>query len=368
MTDQELARALFNAGLLTQEQVQAAAEKRTAQKNFAQVIVELGWVSPEQIAQVIPGFSLSSYSTPQPPVSQPTAPPPYGAPSPYGTQPPYNAPPPGAYGAPYAGAPAGAPYAGAAPAAPPIQRKPGVVDIDAIKQGWQLVSAQLGMWIVAIIITQLISGAVSQIIGMPLQFMVPQPQINPQNPMDGVIQMYKGLIPMIVLSSFLQIPVTAFLQGGLIRMGLRQLRTGKMELGDLFSAGPYILPLMLATFLIQLASFTGLFALCVGSFVVYALFLLTIPLIVDRNLSAVEAMKKSWQTLVDHLFPLIGIILLLGLLQMAGVLACCVGVLFTMPLVPATTVVLYDRFFPQENAPETPTPGPYPPPPIPSPF
>ena len=51
MTEQELAAAIFNAGLMTREQIEAAAAERTPQRNFAQVIVAKGWLSPAQIAQ-----------------------------------------------------------------------------------------------------------------------------------------------------------------------------------------------------------------------------------------------------------------------------------------------------------------------------
>ena len=54
MTEQELAAALFNAGLMTREQIEAAAAERAPHKNFAQVIVQKGWVSPAQIAQFDP--------------------------------------------------------------------------------------------------------------------------------------------------------------------------------------------------------------------------------------------------------------------------------------------------------------------------
>lgn len=54
MTEQELAAALFNAGLMTREQIEAAAAERAPHKNFAQVVVSKGWVSPAQIAQFDP--------------------------------------------------------------------------------------------------------------------------------------------------------------------------------------------------------------------------------------------------------------------------------------------------------------------------
>jgi type II secretory ATPase GspE/PulE/Tfp pilus assembly ATPase PilB-like protein len=54
MTEQLLARALVQKGLLTPNQVQHAAQKRTAQHNFAQVVVELGWVSTMDVLEIDP--------------------------------------------------------------------------------------------------------------------------------------------------------------------------------------------------------------------------------------------------------------------------------------------------------------------------
>lgn len=51
MTDQELANALFNAGLLTRQQIEAAAAERSPQRNFAQIVLSKGWVSAAQIGQ-----------------------------------------------------------------------------------------------------------------------------------------------------------------------------------------------------------------------------------------------------------------------------------------------------------------------------
>ncbi|HEY0074556.1 MAG TPA: hypothetical protein VGB77_10670 [Abditibacteriaceae bacterium] len=87
MTDQELARALFEAGILTQEQVQAAAAQRTPTRNLAQVVVDNGWASREQIIQIAPqalGSSSEVTSFGPPPVYTPSVAP---LPSPTG----YNA-------------------------------------------------------------------------------------------------------------------------------------------------------------------------------------------------------------------------------------------------------------------------------------
>lgn len=98
MTDQELARALFNAGLLTQEQIQSAAAQRSAGQNFAQTVVSLGWLSADQITQIDPtafggSAGVTSFSSSAPPPLQST--PPGGYQPPGGYAPPSGYPQPG---------------------------------------------------------------------------------------------------------------------------------------------------------------------------------------------------------------------------------------------------------------------------------
>ncbi|HVF10821.1 MAG TPA: hypothetical protein VNA16_08465, partial [Abditibacteriaceae bacterium] len=54
MTEQQLARALVQDGLLTAQQVQAAAQQRGGGKGFAQIVVDMGWVSPMDVLRLDP--------------------------------------------------------------------------------------------------------------------------------------------------------------------------------------------------------------------------------------------------------------------------------------------------------------------------
>jgi len=63
MTEQQLVRALVEAGLITQIQVQTADLLRSPEKDFAAVIVEMGWVSPADILKIDPGAKLNANGT-----------------------------------------------------------------------------------------------------------------------------------------------------------------------------------------------------------------------------------------------------------------------------------------------------------------
>ena len=101
-------------------------------------------------------------------------------------------------------------------------------------------------------------------------------------------------------------------------------------------------------FWVGLAVFV-LFAMIV-SMVIHSLFLFAYPLIVDRNLSGLDAIKLSYRAALKNLSGIVGLILLLGALGILGVLACYVGVFFMMPISFAAYAVAYRRVFPETGA------------------
>jgi uncharacterized membrane protein len=348
MTDQELARALFEAGLLTQEQVQTAAAQRTPTQNFAQAVVNLGWVSPAQIAQ----FDPNALSVQTSPPTMPGAPPPTMPPAP----PVQTAP-----------VPSPASYGTSSYTVPGVSSTPsqaGVVDTSAISEGWQILSSNLGVWIGATVIAGIIAIVYSQITGLVTNRMMPDPTtVDPSNMMPYIA----GMLPAISIGNFLGIPLNAFLYGGFTAMGLNQLRRGTVSIGDLFSAGPYMIQLMIFSFILQFVSFAYLLC-CIPGLILNGLMLFALPLMIERKMNALEAISTSWNALKGQIGSLVVLMILLSLLILVSAIPCGLGLLVTLPLWVMTVMVLYNRFFPADgsNAPQDQSN--YPPPPIPSPF
>jgi hypothetical protein len=62
-------------------------------------------------------------------------------------------------------------------------------------------------------------------------------------------------------------------------------------------------------------------------------FLYAIPLIIDRNFGAMEALRGSWKLTQGHFWMTFLVWFLLQLINQAGAAACYIGMLFTFPLV-----------------------------------
>ncbi|HTA95609.1 MAG TPA: glycerophosphoryl diester phosphodiesterase membrane domain-containing protein [Verrucomicrobiae bacterium] len=71
----------------------------------------------------------------------------------------------------------------------------------------------------------------------------------------------------------------------------------------------------------------------------------TLPLIIDKGMKFWPAMMASWKKAHQHWWLLLGLLVVIGLLNLAGVCACCVGLLFAAPIGIAATMYAYETIF-----------------------
>ncbi|HEY2083292.1 MAG TPA: GYF domain-containing protein [Verrucomicrobiae bacterium] len=76
----------------------------------------------------------------------------------------------------------------------------------------------------------------------------------------------------------------------------------------------------------------------------------TLPLIIDKEMGFWTAMKISWKMVHKHWFHVFGLLVVVGLLNVAGACACCVGLFVTVPLGFAATMCAYEDIFGRKTA------------------
>lgn len=101
------------------------------------------------------------------------------------------------------------------------------------------------------------------------------------------------------------------------------------------------------------------FAVLLFNTIVSALTAFALPLIGERNLNGVEALKLSVKAGLANLGGIIVLLIASGLLSLVGALCCLVGVLFVFPVTLAAMFIAYQNVFgrPQfvyQNAPPPP--------------
>lgn len=70
-----------------------------------------------------------------------------------------------------------------------------------------------------------------------------------------------------------------------------------------------------------------------------------LPLILDKRMDFWPAMQTSWKMVRKHWWQLFGLILLVGVINLGGLLLCCVGLLFSVPLGIAAMMYAYETIF-----------------------
>ena len=221
-----------------------------------------------------------------------------------------------------------------------------------ISRGWNLVKANFGVLFVGALVYLLVEGAIGGLSGIPL--------IGP-------------------LFSIANLIIAGPLMGGLLYLFLKVVRGEPGEIGDVFSGfsrafaqlflGHIVASLLAGLCLIPallVAVFTVLPAILQHQHPVPAQFILpcavallcfipmiylqtswmfTLPLIIDRQMDFWPAMKMSWKRVNAHWWQVFGLMVLVGLVNIVGVLLCCVGVLFTIPVGIAAMMFAYETIF-----------------------
>ena len=99
--------------------------------------------------------------------------------------------------------------------------------------------------------------------------------------------------------------------------------------------------------LIGVFVFFGIFwiVMIVIIMVLSVVFTFAYPLIVDRRLSGINAVKLSIRAGLANFWRLLGLLLLNGLVGFVGVLLCYVGVFFVLPISFAAIATAYEQVF-----------------------
>lgn len=144
----------------------------------------------------------------------------------------------------------------------------------------------------------------------------------------------------------------AYFLGGIARFALTVARGRKPEFGEVFAGGSTLGPMFVGQLLLTIGSGIGaLFCLVPGVIIAlacqfYALF------IVDKQLSGVDALKASWEVTKGHRVNLLVLAIIMFLVSVLGMLACCFGFfLIAAPMQMLVQAYVYQRLHGEEPSP-----------------
>jgi uncharacterized membrane protein len=136
-----------------------------------------------------------------------------------------------------------------------------------------------------------------------------------------------------------------FIQGSMIAgfhiFTMKKLMGRKADFGDLFKGFDFFIPTLVASLLIGLFTFAGTLLCIIPGLVVAAVFKFTYLFIVDKRMDFWPAMQASHAVVKNDYFGFTMFLILAFLVNVLGALCCLVGLLVTIPLTFAAITVAY---------------------------
>jgi len=212
-----------------------------------------------------------------------------------------------------------------------------------ITRSWELVKRHLGPIIGITFLVMVVIVAINQLVGL-----LSRPAIT------GMITEHRfsiGAIGIVFATSLLTTPVYVVLTAGLLKYYLKLIRGERAGIADAFAGfGSAIGQLVLLGLVSGFLSLIG-YCLCIlpGIYLTVS-WMFAVPLVIDRGMGFWEAMEFSRKMVAKHWFLMFALSLVSGLLASCGLIACCIGILLTVPLGWATLMYAYEDIFGRQGA------------------
>jgi hypothetical protein len=140
-------------------------------------------------------------------------------------------------------------------------------------------------------------------------------------PIGILMGLLTAVNPVVGLIGVVLLALGSVLYQGMVVEAARDMLDGRRDqtIGSLIGgAAPVVVPLLIAGFLVGLCTLVGLIGLIIGALFVYALFAVTAPAIVIERVGPIDAMSRSFNLVKEQYFPVLGVIVVVGLILIAA--------------------------------------------------
>lgn len=219
-----------------------------------------------------------------------------------------------------------------------MARAPGV-DFGDIGRAWAIITANLGQWVLVSLVTLLIYA----VFAVPVQFINAALLGNIRG--NEATGFFAGFV-LSSLTSVVPVAIYTALFASMALMGRRASYGEPVGIADLFATLPQLLPLIGVSILVGLITLIGYILCIVPGLIAYALFALATIVCADQKLPVMASLQWCLERVRPHMWPMLGLVIVAGIVAGVGVLLCGVGILITLPIYPIVLGLTYDRFVP----------------------
>ncbi len=162
-----------------------------------------------------------------------------------------------------------------------------------------------------------------------------------------LINVFLNFIP--VIGWLASIAISGPLSAGYYIVAFKRMKGQQVEFGDFFLGFNYFLQLFLATLVVGIFIFLGFIALILPGIYLAVSYVLVVPTIIDRKMDFWEAMEASRKVITRKWFSIFLLGILIALLNLAGLLALGIGLIFTIPWSSVIIAAAYEDIFGLES-------------------
>ncbi len=214
------------------------------------------------------------------------------------------------------------------------------IDIAWLGECWNILKSRMGEYIAMGLVAGVIGMVVYFVLRIPMEIVFGLSNPSSTEAMFGLLGM--GLFVSLFATAISQ-GLTFVLSAGLMIYTLKLLRGEPARFEDLFIGFKNFGAYFIAGIIYGIGTTLAMYCCCIPYFFVAGALMFIAPLIYDRNLSAIEAIKTSFEILKPQ-FLMAAVYFLVSLLFAAvGFIACGIGILVTFPIFYIAPALAYHK-------------------------
>lgn len=163
-----------------------------------------------------------------------------------------------------------------------------------------------------------------------------------------VVNLILGVIP--VLGTIGSIIINGPLAAGYYIVAKKLLNDETTTFGDFFKGFDYFLPLFLVSLVSGIFIVIGFFILLIPGIYLAVAYMFTSLMVIHKDLSFFEAMEASRKLITKKWFMFLLFAILIGLINIVGLILLGIGMLFTIPFTVCAVAVAFDDIINKQAA------------------
>lgn len=215
--------------------------------------------------------------------------------------------------------------------------------VECLKEAWELIKGQYWLFFGICSVGMLIASAFAIVLMGPMMcgmfYCLLQHMRNEKVSFEGLFKGFDYFGQSVIATLIQAIPAVIIIVPVYLIMTVAMVAMMQSSRGrgpdNVAAVGFFIAMIVIFVVIFVLSIILGIF------------FMFTFPLIVDRKLSGVDAVKTSVKAALANFGGVCGLVILNVCLSFAGLLLCYVGALFVLPITMTAHAIAYRRVFPE---------------------